>query len=320
MKNKFKLFIRLLCLALVLTLFLGTVACNININIGNAEQKPTNKYGNSYGNLNNNYGIATMQDDWIYYATSSGIYKINVDGTGNAQLYEGEAIHLNAYDEWLYFRKTGTSEFYRMKTDGTGLELYLPKARYLYCVNGYIYYVDYDSEYLCRMRPDKSEHTVIIEQKIDLYINITEDSIYWGDNRNVNVANLDGTDIRTYNKAHSQGMLIYEGYKYTSGSLTKSDINGENKVKLVESGAMCINISDGWIYFSNTQDNYSVYKIKTDGTSLTKLNDVHTGGLCVVGDWIYYYTMKEDTHNKGSYYLYRYYKMRIDGSENTEVL
>ncbi|MCE5214473.1 MAG: DUF5050 domain-containing protein, partial [Methanobacterium sp.] len=53
-------------------------------------------------------------------------------------------------------------------------------------------------------------------------------------------------------------------------------------------------IQGDWIYFSNWQDNRSLYKIKTDGSGLQKIYDTsesETGGfysLNVVGDWIYY--------------------------------
>ena len=280
----------------------------------------TFKQGNTDGN-NRNGGLAAMQDDWIYYKSPSGLYKIKTDGTGSAQLYEGSLQEICVYNEWVYFRETRSCDYYRIRTDGTGLELFLPMESCFYYVNDYIYYVDYETKYLYRMRPDKSEKTLLIAQNVGLDVIIAEDAIYWCNLNDMYIANLDGTNIRHYDNVYSQHMLVYKGHRYTCGNLEKSDISGNNKQILVEKYVQNINISDDWIYFTygKSFDEDYMYKIRTDGTELTKLNDVATGGLCVVGDWIYYYTLKSG-RNEGSYGPGRYYKMRIDGSENTELL
>jgi len=60
-----------------------------------------------------------------------------------------------------------------------------------------------------------------------------------------------------------------------------------------------------WIYYSNGDDDYKLYKIKTDGTGNIKLSDNNSLSIKVAGDWIYY-TNSDD--NK------KMYKTKTDGT------
>lgn len=62
-----------------------------------------------------------------------------------------------------------------------------------------------------------------------------------------------------------------------------------------------------WIYFLNKTSYNSLYKVKKDGTKLTKLYDGYITSLNVVGDWIYF-----SNDNKLC-------KIRTDGSEFSKI-
>jgi len=65
---------------------------------------------------------------------------------------------------------------------------------------------------------------------------------------------------------------------------------------------------DGWIYFSNTADNFTLYKMRYNGTEKSKLNDVSSfPGLIFSDNWIYY--SFEDSNRE------HFMRMRKDGSE-----
>ena len=51
-----------------------------------------------------------------------------------------------------------------------------------------------------------------------------------------------------------------------------------------------VNVSGGWIYFSNASYGGKLYKMKTDGTGKTKINDDDAMVINVLGDWLYYGT------------------------------
>jgi len=66
-----------------------------------------------------------------------------------------------------------------------------------------------------------------------------------------------------------------------------------------------------WIYFDNYNDHEYLYKMKTDGTGLTRLNESSSGFINVIGDWIYYGCYASDKHG--------IYKIRTDGTEETKL-
>jgi len=67
-----------------------------------------------------------------------------------------------------------------------------------------------------------------------------------------------------------------------------------------------------WIYYTNNSDGNSLYKIRTDGTGKTKLNDESSLRINVVGEWVYYYN---DILTDGLPINSPVYKIRIDGTE-----
>lgn len=54
-----------------------------------------------------------------------------------------------------------------------------------------------------------------------------------------------------------------------------------------DSSKASINYQD-WLYFGNPDDNYKIYKMKTDGTNLTKLTDARYDGINSLEEWVYF--------------------------------
>jgi len=52
---------------------------------------------------------------------------------------------------------------------------------------------------------------------------------------------------------------------------------------------------DDWIYYVNVSDNNKPYKIKTDGTSKTKISDEFVSNIFVLDDKLYYDTQEQET-------------------------
>lgn len=70
-------------------------------------------------------------------------------------------------------------------------------------------------------------------------------------------------------------------------------------------------VYDDWIYYRNDADGECLYKIKTDGTIKTKLNNEKSSNMQVVDDWVYYTSDVNDKRHL--------YKIRIDGSNKTDT-
>lgn len=67
----------------------------------------------------------------------------------------------------------------------------------------------------------------------------------------------------------------------------------------------------GWLYFSRfTEDCYSIYKMRTDGSENQRLGTVHGYSLNAVGDWLYFANPDDK---------YKPYRMRTDGSNPEKI-
>ncbi len=123
-----------------------------------------------------------------------------------------------------------------------------------------------------------------------------------------------------YNAGNNYGNISTGGYAVGDGSFVyfsnandgyciwKMNISSGSIEKLNTTQSWNICYSDGWIYYSNYDDDYSIYKMRTDGSENTKLNDTKSLYLNVGGGWIYY----TDSRNGG--YICR---MDINGKNHS---
>ncbi len=103
----------------------------------------------------------------------------------------------------------------------------------------------------------------------------------------------------------------------SSSKTTTSESSGESKTGNTGGNiANCgvIAKQGDWIYYCNFNDNRKLYKIKTDGTEKTKLNDDHSTYINVSGDWVYY-----TSSSSAGTYGGKIYKIKIDGSGKTKL-
>lgn len=59
-----------------------------------------------------------------------------------------------------------------------------------------------------------------------------------------------------------------------------------------------------WLYYRNSADGGSIYKIKTDGTENTKVNNISSCDISLQGDWIYFKTLVPSSSDK-NYEMFR---------------
>ncbi|GKX32082.1 hypothetical protein SH1V18_45620 [Vallitalea longa] len=136
--------------------------------------------------------------------------------------------------------------------------------------------------------------------------------------------------------------------KKTDVTVVDNDMTNDKKNNL-ENDNSEINFNE-WVYFGNPDDNYKIYRMKTDGTNLTKITDAVFEGIRSLDNWIYYidtnskYTpaklarikwdgtdkeilSEEDINSfctSEDYIFYIYenniYRMQKDGSLNTKII
>jgi len=93
-----------------------------------------------------------------------------------------------------------------------------------------------------------------------------------------------------------------------------SYLDGNSPGNLVNTGFVAK--GGDWLYFTNTDDDYTLYKERMNGSERTKLNDECSFCINVVGDWVYYYT----SETRGLSVYKAFVKMRTDGTSRTVVI
>lgn len=101
-----------------------------------------------------------------------------------------------------------------------------------------------------------------------------------------------------------------------SGSVLGADENSVGNTSGNINNYGWVAIQGDWIYYRNDALNGNLYKVKTDGTKKTKLNDDDVVNINVVGDWIYYFDVKSRSFAGDVYHIYR---IKIDGTEKTKI-
>lgn len=323
-KNKYHPIIGVICLFVIVALIVGALYFYNKKGIGN-----------TIGNIRN-YGYGAVSGNWIYYlspnedSSSVGIFKVKKDGTKPQQLYmsdgEQEIVSINVVGNYVYFIGINNYEYneddeidnkiYRMKTDGSNLEIINDNeinndCYEIYVINGSVYYIDNNAN-VAKMNLDGSNKTVVSENGTG-YLGITEDYIIYNigtDEENTYITcimNIDGTnqrhiinDQRLYS-VNIEGEYVYYTNEDKQICRTKIDSNKEEKISDVE--AYNLNVNNGFAYYLNYKDveneDYTVCIYKIDLNSedrspvIVKELDTYSSFLNIVGDWALYMDSNE---------------------------
>jgi len=225
-------------------------------------------------------------------------------------------------DDWIYYSIWNDDELggylSKMHIDSTE-QIHLSDvfATHINIVGDWIYYISWNDNGLYRTRTDGSE-TI----KIEDYINyagglvVVEEWIYYVDFDLCKIR-VDGTDKTvllndgTVRNIFVVDDWVYFNYQKWDGSFVTEKgcyrirTDGTEKTKLNDDINTCIIISDDWIYYCNVGDDYSLYRMHIDGAEKTKLSDNSIATFNVIENWVYY------TDNSDGYL----YKMCIDDAE-----
>jgi len=281
--------------------------------------------GNTVGNIVN-AGIAAQQSDWIYYKNfedGGKIYKFNTESKEDVQVNNVDSWHINVVGDWIYYTEVQLSGsgfssrverhlLSKVRTDGSGQQQFdNTNANFVNVVGNWIYYANLDDDSkIYKIRSDGTENKKLNDENSG-YINVVDDWIYY--------SNLLG-----------------------GGKIYKIDINGNNRTRVNDDWSGYINVVGDWIYYSRSFVEYEgeldphepqdsgimwtpitgameecgrLFKVRTDGTETTQLNDDYSVSINVFGDWIYYVNYYEINSDRN----WNIYKIRKDGTERTEV-
>ncbi len=64
-----------------------------------------------------------------------------------------------------------------------------------------------------------------------------------------------------------------------------------------------------WVYLARPNEDFTIYKVRSDGNGFQRVGEAYGYSINVVGDWIYYLSIQDS----------RPWKMRTDGSMSTQI-
>ncbi len=178
-------------------------------------------------------------------------------------------------------------------------------------------WVFYSNQGLWKMKPDGSEKTLLHDQGYIWYLNPMGDQLYFieagstGQYTLYKIGMNDTKAVRVLKGPYQlciSGDWLYFTHRNDNYSLYRMRADGSEQKKLSDQDFSTFFVSDDWIYFSLMND--KLQKMKLDGSSVQVVTDDNPRSFCVLEDWIYYINFSDGDC---------IYKIRTDGSERQKL-
>lgn len=234
--------------------------------------------------------------EWVYYTSDDsngdrGLYKIRIDGNQKTKISDDVNYFVHVANDWIYTAKyLSGRNIYRMKTDGTEKALICSDScSNINILGDWIYYTETNSGAAYKIRTDGSEKTKLHNDFTAMDMVADGNTVVATEMYEFLKINTDGSGFLSYNGDRKQksyinannGWVYFIEHNFTSnGTATsafyKMRYDTSEKTKILDltfrnSANYFINVADGWLYFSNEDDNGYLYRVKTDGTQLEKM-------------------------------------------------
>lgn len=271
--------------------------------------------GNTMGNLTAG-GMMAFDGDTVYFCDVANGNVLTRLQNGKADvLVDGNTSSLNIIGDDIFFVDKKDYCIYKMKKDGSELsKVSETMATDLIILGNKMYFINWSDE--CKvysMNLDGSGEKKISDIATEL-LYIYGPYIYVNDRNNMRelyrISIEDGSSYmltmdETYFVTGYDDMIYFRNgsdalnvYSMTATGEVYSPIN------TARSGYL--NADKGYLYFTNFEEE-ALYKVRADGTELTKLCDGDPSYTSVNGDYLYYFS---DNNGK------KLYRIRKDGTGN----
>ncbi len=239
--------------------------------------------GNTAGNIFNG-GLFCEQDGKIYFSNDNddgALYVMNSNCTNIKKVHYDKAVYINADENYLYYLRANdtrennsgsilmfnNSGMYRLDHNGNNLKIisYNPGS-YLTLKGNFVYYQNYDVNsglFLYRKKIDTTMEKLILEEAV-IPSYISDNKLYYTGikaDHNINALDLSSFVSSTY----IEGNFAYPIFR------------------------------DDYIYYLDLDNNYSVNRMKPDGSERTVLVDqlCSTYNITNSGKYLYYQVDEE---------------------------
>lgn len=251
------------------------IYCNAGGTVSKIKQDSTPE-DSSTTILQNVRGPLYIYNNQIYYGTNSSdylskfnLFRANEDGSGVTNLNLKNLNCVNFAGNNMYYSSGEDNSLYKANLDGTDPVKIGNGIYNFYILENQIYYINNSDNAWHRMNLDGSNDGLL--------------------NGNINNQGNSSGNMSNGGKVASDGQWIYYSNGLDGGKLYRIKPDGTDNLKLSDKACDYINIDDdGWIYFRCSTDEY-IYKIKSDGTGPYAVSNTRVNQLAVEGEWIYYH-------------------------------
>ena len=245
--------------------------------------------GNTAGNIFNG-GLFCEQDGKIYFSNDNddgALYVMNSDCSNIKKVHPDKAVYINADENYLYYLRANStrannsgsilmfnnSGMYRISHKGKNLKAISNKpGSHLYLSGNFVYYQNYDVNsglFLFRKKIDTTMEKLILQDAVIPSIVMNNKLYYagYGKDHNINALDLSSFVSSTY----IEGNFAYPIFR------------------------------DNYIYYLDLNNNYSVNRMKLDGSDRTVLVDnlCSTYNITNSGKYLYYQVDEEKNSRIG---------------------
>jgi len=222
-----------------------------------------NTVGNTNGNILNR-GLAAQQGNWVYF-NCKGLYKAMLDmKVGWQKICDDDAEDINVIGDYVYYTYLNT--LYRISTNGKNkVALCEEKVRNVIVTSTEIYYINcYDSK-IYKMNLNNNNKVPISADLCSIF-SLEKDWIY-------------------YSGGGSEGD---SGMSYQHSEIYKIKLDGSSKTKLITSESFRPIIHNGWLYYTNIDQQMKLFRGKSDGSTTEKVDDSSIRAFNFSGNYLVY--------------------------------
>jgi len=270
-------------------------------------------------------GYVKVIDEYIFYSNykdNHKLYRYNTLTKENIKILNDTWVFsIHQYKNYLIIGSGGEDRILRCKFDGSELKV-LPNIETwdnFVIVDDYIYLSNYnDYNFLGKYNLLTNNYSnmatwafsINVENGYVYYKNWLSEDVY--DIKRTNISNNSTETLLTYNpEGYLNRVIYYKGsiYFYTTNGLFGrfSEYNSAD-LSFYNNKVYGFIIYEDWIYFSNADDNYSLYKMDLNEQTIIKLNDRHVSSwLSIFNDELYFYSENQ------------LYKINLDGTSELEI-
>lgn len=211
-------------------------------------------------------------NDTIYYIDrnnnslihkSNSEDKISQNSAFSIEGYQGNIYFINMDDNYYIYEINLKTKITKVIVQNT--------AKKMKIKDGFIYFISGHNEYIYRVNIDGGDKIQIIDESC-LDFTIENETIYY-----------------MYREKND-----FSGYYFS-----KSNIQGNNRKKIINEPINAVDFDDNWIYYS-VSDEKKIYKVRHDGTEKTKLVDAASYYLKLVDKKLFFL---QDGINTGIYII-----------------